>query len=100
MSLWDATAGRATPTPSLWARPMPTWPTIVADAARGALREVYTPVDAFGQEVKPSLADYPEIPWDRMDLDQFNMIRHFPKLARTLCYGSGHDLAELSYDSH
>jgi radical SAM superfamily enzyme YgiQ (UPF0313 family) len=62
-----------------------TWPAIVADAARGALREVYTPVDAFGQEVKPSLADYPEIPWDRMDLDQFNMIRHFPRFARTLC---------------
>jgi len=62
-----------------------TWPAIVADAARGALREVYTPVDSFGQEVKPSLADYPEIPWDRMDLDQFNMIRHFPKFARTLC---------------
>ena len=62
-----------------------TWPVIVADAARGALREIYTPVDAFGQEVKPSLADYPEIPWDRMDLDQFNMIRHFPKAVRTLC---------------
>jgi radical SAM superfamily enzyme YgiQ (UPF0313 family) len=62
-----------------------TWPMIVADAARGALREVYEPVDAFGQEVKPSLADYPEIPWDRMDLDQFNMIGHFPKVARTIC---------------
>jgi radical SAM superfamily enzyme YgiQ (UPF0313 family) len=62
-----------------------TWPIIVADAARGALREVYTPVDDFGQEVKPSLADYPEIPWDRMDLEQFNMIRHFPKSVRALC---------------
>src|SRR6202011_4887855 len=27
-----------------------TWPRIVADAARGQLKEVYTPVDAFGQE--------------------------------------------------
>jgi radical SAM superfamily enzyme YgiQ (UPF0313 family) len=62
-----------------------TWPAIVADAARGALREVYTPVDAFGQEVKPSLKDYPEIPWDRMDLEQFNMIGHFPKFAKMLC---------------
>src|ERR1700675_2102914 len=62
-----------------------TWPVIVADAARGALREVYTPVDAFGQEVKPSLQDYPEIPWDRMDLEQFNMIGHFPKFAKMLC---------------
>ena len=61
-----------------------TWPSIVADAERGALKEVYAPVDAFGKEVKPSLADYPEIPWDRMDLDQFNMIGHFPKLARRI----------------
>ena len=66
-----------------------TWPVIVADAARGALREVYTPVDDFGQEVKPSLADYPEIPWDRMDLDQFDMIRNLPKFARTICTGLG-----------
>jgi radical SAM superfamily enzyme YgiQ (UPF0313 family) len=66
-----------------------TWPAIVADAARGQLREIYKPVDAFGQEVKPSLEDYPTIPWDRMDLDQFNMIRHFPKMVRTLCTGLG-----------
>ena len=32
-----------------------TWPRIVADAARGELKEVYTPVDAFGQERKPTL---------------------------------------------
>src|SRR5436853_4957299 len=29
-----------------------TWPRIVADAALGQLKEVYTPVDAFGQERK------------------------------------------------
>ena len=56
-----------------------TWPQIVADAERGTLKEIYAPLDAAGKEVKPSLADYPVIPWDRMDLDQFNMIRHFPK---------------------
>src|SRR5208337_674854 len=47
-----------------------TWPRIVADAQRGALKEVYAPVDEGGNEVKPSLANYPEIPWDHMDLDQ------------------------------
>jgi radical SAM superfamily enzyme YgiQ (UPF0313 family) len=57
---------------------------MVADAERGVLKEVYAPLDAFGKEVKPLLADYPEIPWDRMDLDQFNMIGHFPKLARRI----------------
>ena len=36
-----------------------TWPRIVEDAARGQLKEVYAPVDAFGQERKPSLQDYP-----------------------------------------
>jgi radical SAM superfamily enzyme YgiQ (UPF0313 family) len=61
-----------------------TWPTIVADAERGTLKEIYAPLDAAGKEVKPSLADYPVIPWDRMDLNQFNLIRHFPKLARRI----------------
>jgi len=51
-----------------------TWPKIVADAARGQLREVYTPVDAFGQEKKPTLQDYPAIPWDKLDLKQFNRV--------------------------
>ena len=66
-----------------------TWPRIVADAERGTLQEVYAPVDAFGQEQKPSLDRYPEIPWERMDLDQFDMIAHFPKLARRMCNALG-----------
>jgi radical SAM superfamily enzyme YgiQ (UPF0313 family) len=61
-----------------------TWPTIVRDAERGTLKEIYAPVDTEGKEVKPSLDDYTVIPWDRMDLDQFNLIKHFPKLARRL----------------
>jgi radical SAM superfamily enzyme YgiQ (UPF0313 family) len=51
-----------------------TWPLIVNDAARGALKDVYAPVDAFGQESKPSLKDYPVIPWDSIDLKQFNLV--------------------------
>ena len=34
-----------------------TWPQIVEDAARGELKDVYAPVDALGQESKPSLKD-------------------------------------------
>src|ERR1700719_3187285 len=30
-----------------------TWPQIVADAERGALKEIYAPLDAAGKEVKP-----------------------------------------------
>lgn len=54
-----------------------TWPRIVEDAAAGRLRETYAPTDAFGQERKPSLDNYPEIPWESMDLDQFNRMPGF-----------------------
>lgn len=51
-----------------------TWPMIVEDAARGVLKEVYAPVDAFGQERKPSLQPYPVIPWNSIKLEQFNLL--------------------------
>jgi radical SAM superfamily enzyme YgiQ (UPF0313 family) len=51
-----------------------TWPTIVNDAVRGELKDVYAPTDAAGKERKPSLQDYPSIPWDSIDLRQFNLI--------------------------
>jgi radical SAM superfamily enzyme YgiQ (UPF0313 family) len=54
-----------------------TWPHIVEDAARGQLKEVYAPVDAFGQDRKPDLRDYPAIPWDTLDIQQFNRIPAF-----------------------
>src|SRR5258708_5695674 len=51
-----------------------TWPQIVADAARGQLQEIYEPRDEFGKERKPTLQSYPSIPWESMDLDQFNIV--------------------------
>jgi radical SAM superfamily enzyme YgiQ (UPF0313 family) len=60
------------------------WPAIIADAESGRLKEVYANIDAAGDPVKPSLDEYPEIPWDRINLDQFNLIRHFPKWARRM----------------
>ena len=54
-----------------------TWPRIVEDGARGELKEVYAPMDAFGQEHKPTLQDYPAIPWHSVDLRQFNRIPGF-----------------------
>jgi radical SAM superfamily enzyme YgiQ (UPF0313 family) len=56
-----------------------TWPRIVEDAARGELKDVYAPVDAAGKELKPSLKPYPVIPWDTIDLQQFNLV---PKSAK------------------
>ncbi len=51
-----------------------TWPRIVEDAAAGRLKDIYAPVDDFGQERKPSLQNYPEIPWDKINLKQFNLV--------------------------
>jgi radical SAM superfamily enzyme YgiQ (UPF0313 family) len=55
-----------------------TWPKIVEDAVSGKLKDIYAPMDAFGQERKPTLQSYPTIPWDTIDLDQFNLV---PKVA-------------------
>jgi radical SAM superfamily enzyme YgiQ (UPF0313 family) len=60
------------------------WPVIVADAEQGMLKETYAAMDDAGEAVKPSLSEYPEIAWDQMDLDQFNLIRHFPQWARRM----------------
>jgi len=54
-----------------------TWPQIVEDASNGCLKDVYAPVDAFGQDRKPDLGTYPKIAWESLDLDQFNQIPKF-----------------------
>ena len=51
-----------------------TWPQIVNDAARGELKAIYAPVDAAGKDKKPSLKEYPVIPWQSIDLAQFNLV--------------------------
>ncbi len=63
------------------------WPKIVEDAARDQLKDSYAPVDEFGQERKPTLQPYPSIPWERMNLDQFNIVPKFmgPLLGRVEC---------------
>ena len=65
-----------------------TWPQIVGDAVRGELKDIYEPVDETGKERKPSLQPYPVIPWETLDLRQFNLIPKFlrPFLERA---GSG-----------
>ena len=65
-----------------------TWPKIVADAAQGRLKEIYEPVDDQGKERKPSLKEYPVIPWETIDLEQFNLV---PNVFRRLTkrHGSG-----------
>src|SRR5271155_3618159 len=63
-----------------------TWPKIVEDAARGKLKDLYAPVDDFGQERKPTLQPYPSIPWDTIDLKQFNLV---PKIAKNMLQRGG-----------
>ncbi len=58
-----------------------TWPQIVNDAARGELKPIYAPVDAAGKDKKPSLKEYPVIPWQSIDLAQFNLV---PKVVAPL----------------
>jgi radical SAM superfamily enzyme YgiQ (UPF0313 family) len=67
-----------------------TWPQLVADAAKGQLKDVYVPVDETGKERKPSLQPYPAIPWETMDLDQFNIVpKIFAPLLRRMGDGWG-----------
>ena len=66
-----------------------TWPLVVEDAARGELKDIYHPeLDPKGNDKKPNLQPYPVIPWDTIDLEQFNFV---PKIFRrfTRNYGSG-----------
>ncbi len=58
-----------------------TWPRIVEDAALGQLQDVYAPVNESGKERKPGLQSYPAIPWDTINLDQFNLV---PKVAKSM----------------
>jgi len=60
-----------------------TWPQIVKDAAAGTLKEIYRP-DENATQTKPTLADYPMIPWETIPLEQFNLIGKLPSPVRRL----------------
>ena len=71
-----------------------TWPQMVNDAARGELKEIYAPVDETGKERKPSLKQYPVIPWQSIDLEQFNLV---PKAATSDAAESWRRLGNVSH---
>ena len=55
-----------------------TWELILKDAANGELKDIYQPeLDAKGNDIKPSLQDYPHIPWETLDLEQFSLVPKF-----------------------
>jgi len=53
------------------------WANIIRDAERGELKDIYASLDEKGQDIKPSLDNYPQIPWESMELQQFNAIPRF-----------------------
>ncbi len=54
------------------------WADIVEDAANGNLKEIYQPkTDEKGNDFKPSLKEYPHIPWETLDLEQFSLVPKF-----------------------
>ncbi|MBL8204682.1 MAG: B12-binding domain-containing radical SAM protein [Blastocatellia bacterium] len=69
-----------------------TWPLIIADAVRGELKDIYQPkVDAKGNDIKPSLQPYPSIPWESLDLAQFNIVPGILRsMLKPLGWGSFH----------
>jgi radical SAM superfamily enzyme YgiQ (UPF0313 family) len=65
------------------------WARVVRDAELGQLQEVYRATDEHGEEIKPSLEDYPLIPWETLDLAQFDLIAKFPSWGRYLLRKAG-----------
>ncbi len=55
------------------------WAEVVADAARGELKEVYGP-DGYGQ--KPGLEPYTAVDWESLDLGLFDLMRFVPARVR------------------
>ncbi len=53
------------------------WPQIVEDAVRGCLKDRYVASDEFGQPRKPDLGGYPKIPWESLEMEQFNRVPGF-----------------------
>ncbi|HSR52771.1 MAG TPA: radical SAM protein [Acidobacteriota bacterium] len=65
------------------------WPQILRDAEAGELKETYRALDDDGREIKPSLENYARIPWETMDLEQFNLIEKIPAWGRFLMKRAG-----------
>jgi radical SAM superfamily enzyme YgiQ (UPF0313 family) len=60
------------------------WPVVIEDVARGQLKRTYRSAETGGAEGKPTLAAYPVIRWDEVDLTLFNLMRHVPEGVRRL----------------
>jgi radical SAM superfamily enzyme YgiQ (UPF0313 family) len=59
------------------------WPSVIEDVAQGRLKRIYRAGET-GVGGKPTLADYPIIRWDEVDLKPFNLMRSVPGAVRRL----------------
>ena len=66
---------------------------MVRDAAAGTLQQFYQPAVIDGKDVKPSLKNYPQVRWDRIDLSLFDLMRFVPSTAKRMLkrLGLNHD---------
>ena len=60
------------------------WLSVIEDVARGRLKRIYRAGEQGETEGKPSLADYPIIRWDQVDLTLFDLMRRVPGGIRRL----------------
>ena len=81
MNRWDEGPNRGMRMRLRLEKPMPPGLVIVEDAANGILKDIYKPLDLDGKEIKPTLQDYPTIPWDTIDLSQFDLMAKMPSWA-------------------
>lgn len=72
-----------------------TWRLVVRDAAAGALQQVYQPAVIDGKDIKPSLKNYPQVRWDRIDLSLFDLMRFVPSTAKRMLKRIGLKIDEL-----
>jgi radical SAM superfamily enzyme YgiQ (UPF0313 family) len=71
------------------------WPVVLRDAEQGRLQPIYQPCIIDGRDVKPSLKDYAIVPWDELDLSDFNFMRFVPDWARQLFRRLGYPFEAL-----
>lgn len=60
------------------------WPVVIADAVQGKLQKIYKPKNDGKKDAKPSLANYPIVQWEKMDLSFFNLMRFIPVIFKKL----------------
>jgi len=60
------------------------WLEVIRDVADGRLRPMYQAPTCAGAAAKPSLQNYPIVPWDQMNMDRFDLMRHVPGVVRKL----------------